>query len=295
MPAGAWAAGVSGGADSVALLSLLRSREDLQLTVVHLDHETRHGASAADAAFVRDLCADWGIPCVVATLSELERGLPQRERNLSSRWRLARLALYRRVVKARALHGVILAHHRDDQAETIFQRLLRGSPPTGLTGMARQTRLGGLTVCRPLLGVDSLSLRAYLRAQGQAWRDDASNASPRYARNRIRRLLTARPALVAPLIELGECCRDWTAWLDAQTPVLAERLRIADVRALPPPIARRSLSRWLRERSGMIAEPSAVQSLLEMALDAAAPARRHFAGGVLVHRRGGEIFVAQDH
>lgn len=295
IPGGAWAVGVSGGADSVALLSLLRRRTDLRLTVVHLDHETRAGASAADAAFVRDLCDAWRIPCVIETLSTIEQDLPRREKNLSTRWRLARLALFRQVVQSRGLHGVILAHHADDQAETILHRLLRGAPPAGLIGIAGKTHISGLTVLRPLLGLHRQALRAYLHPEGQTWREDESNVSPRYARNRIRRLLAARPQLVAPLLELGAACRELSTWMDAQAPALGERFRVADVRALPPPLARRALSRWLRERTGLHPEPAAIELLLAMALDAASPPRRHFPGGTLIRRRGGEIFVATDH
>src|SRR5687768_5961056 len=72
VPPGRWAVGVSGGADSVALLLLLRDRPDLALHVVHLDHETRGGASADDAGFVEDLAARLRVPCTVARRSEVE-------------------------------------------------------------------------------------------------------------------------------------------------------------------------------------------------------------------------------
>ena len=283
---------MSGGADSVALLSLLRNRRDVQLIVVHLDHETRAGASAVDAEFVRDLCDAWAVPCVIATLSSVEPELPRQPKNLSSRWRLARLALYRRVVESRGLRGVILAHHADDQAETIFHRLVRGSGAAGLGGMAPRTTLSGLTVLRPLLGVRRAALRDYLASQRQDWREDASNVSPRYARNRIRRLLTARPQLSEPLLELGTDCRRVKDWLDAQVPPLGDAFALADVRGLPPPIARRALLRWLRQRSPVPVEPASAERLLEMVLDAASPARQHFPGNVLVCRRRGQILIA---
>jgi len=292
VPPGAWAVGVSGGADSVALLSLLRTRDDLRLTVAHLDHETRAGASAADAAFVRDLCDAWRLPCVVATLSSIEPQLPRQPKNLSERWRLARLALYRQVVCVNELFGVILAHHADDQAETIFHRLVRGSGPAGLRGMTTRTVLSGLTVLRPMLNVRRDMLRAYLASQRQPWREDSSNLSSRYARNRIRRLLDARPRLVEPLLNLGEDCRTLTSVLDAQAPRLGVRFHVSDVAALPLPVARRALRRWLRQSSRQTVDPASIERLLEMALDAASPARQHFPGGVLVCRRRGDIFVA---
>src|SRR4051812_40231332 len=73
VPAGRWAVGVSGGADSVALLLLLVARSDLMLHVVHLDHETRAGASTEDARFVAQLAAQLGLPCTLAARSDVER------------------------------------------------------------------------------------------------------------------------------------------------------------------------------------------------------------------------------
>src|SRR6266536_852570 len=140
VPGGAWAVGVSGGADSVALLALLRRRTDLRCHAVHLDHETRAGESAADARFVAELCANWGVNLTLARRGELERGAGEWPANRSARFRALRLELFRQACAAQQLRGVILAHHADDQAETILQRLLRGSGPAGLVGMWPQTR-----------------------------------------------------------------------------------------------------------------------------------------------------------
>src|SRR4051812_35996457 len=97
IPAGPWAVGVSGGADSVALLSLLRQREDLSLRVVHLDHQTRDGASAEDARFVLDLARQWELPCDVATFDAIAPGIADLPKNRSARFRAARLEFFRRV------------------------------------------------------------------------------------------------------------------------------------------------------------------------------------------------------
>ncbi len=83
VPCGAWAVGVSGGADSVALLRLLRDRPDLRLQVAHLDHETRGGASTDDARFVADLAARLGLACTVARLCEVELDEASRHRQSS--------------------------------------------------------------------------------------------------------------------------------------------------------------------------------------------------------------------
>src|SRR5215213_993069 len=86
-PPGRWAVGVSGGADSVALLELLRGRSDLELTVAHLDHETRAGTSAADATFVRELASRWSLRCLVARRADVESHLNDLSANRSARYR----------------------------------------------------------------------------------------------------------------------------------------------------------------------------------------------------------------
>src|SRR4051794_1089672 len=120
IPAGRWAVGVSGGAGSGALLFMLYDRAsnapgELAASVVHLDHETRGMASAADADFVRELAGRLGLPCTVGRRSEIEPTLGELPPNPSARYRAARLALFRRACAGHGLNGVILAHHADDQ------------------------------------------------------------------------------------------------------------------------------------------------------------------------------------
>lgn len=292
VPAGRWGVAVSGGADSVALLELLRHRPELYLHVIHLDHETRAGQSGEDARFVERLANAWGLDRTIALRSEIERTMSAAlPKNQSARYRAVRLELFRRTVVDEKLAGVILAHHADDQAETVMQRLLRGSGPAGLTGMSVQSVVGGVVLQRPLLGVRREMLRSLLRERGVAWREDASNASLRQQRNRVRDLLSRQPRLHDRLIELASVCARLERWLDANSPVLSESFALPEVRSLVAPLARHALRRWLSERAGAGIEipPAAVERMLAMVTDAATPARQHFPGGVLVHRRAGQI------
>ena len=297
VPPGAWAVAVSGGADSVALLMLLlAARPDLSLHIVHLDHETRAGSSAADAAFVGELAARLALPCTIARRSEIERAMPSTVKlptNRSARFRVARMQFFKNVIEQSSLAGVILAHHADDQAETIMHRLLRGSGPTALAGMSRRAMVCGIQILRPLLSISRAVLRAFLTSINQPWRDDSSNTSTAYLRNRLRPILAADPALQQSLLNLGSACAGWQQWLSASIPPPPEQLIAADVAALSPPLARRTAAAWLAARGCPVDEISRAvcDRLIRMATDAASPPRQHFPGAVLVHRRRGVIFV----
>jgi tRNA(Ile)-lysidine synthetase-like protein len=291
VPHGAWAVGVSGGADSVALLALLHERQDLRLHVVHLNHETRGRQSDADAEFVACLAAWMDLPCTIARLHDVA-GVKS-HRNDSAHYRAARLATFSKVVKSHGLQGVILAHHADDQAETVFQRLLRGGGPTALAGIGREGRVGGLLILHPLLSIARSELRRELEARGVSWRDDDSNASPRYLRNRLRRVLERHAPLRAALVQLGKACAAWRGWLDAVAPHLPETFDSSHLQDLAGPLADRAARRWLRARGvdGDDLSPAVVGRLVAMARDAATPLRQHFPGRMLVRRRRGQIFV----
>jgi len=292
VPAGRWAVAVSGGADSGALLTLLREhRPDLLLRVAHLNHQSRGPESDADEAFVIDLCARLDVPCDVARIDQIEPGAKTLPRNRSARFRAMRIAFFKSVVSADELAGVLVAHHADDQAETILSRILRGSGYTGLCGMSSRATIGGLTILRPLLEIRRESLREHLRAINQTWREDSSNRSPRYLRNRLRVALSGRDELAQSLIELGKSCAALRRWVRSAAPRLGESFRVAELARLPGILAEESARTWLRARgvpAGQIA-PKTIENLIEMAADAASPPRRDFPGRIQVGRLGGVL------
>src|SRR5690606_9831728 len=165
---------VSGGADSVALLDLLvatRERHGLDLAAAHVDHGI-HPGSAAVADAVAALAARLGVPLVRGRL-RLGPGAGET---------LARARRHRWLDAARRRTGadlVLLAHHADDQAETVLMRVLRGSAPAGLAGI-RPVR-GRLV--RPLLGASRAELRAHCEARGLPWWDDPANDDPAHLRS----------------------------------------------------------------------------------------------------------------
>jgi tRNA(Ile)-lysidine synthase len=291
VPAGRWGVAVSGGADSVALLRLLAARADLALHVVHLDHQTRAGASATDAQFVRELAASLGLPATVALRQTIEDGLGAIAANPSARYRAARLELFRTVTARETLQGVILAHHADDQAETVLQRLIRGSAAAGLAGMSVRTSIGDLTLLRPLLCIRGSELRALLVQIGQVWREDASNESDDYLRNRLRRWLRDEPELHGALLALTDACRGLRGWSSRTAPQLGEVFEVRQLADLPHVLAGESAHQWLvaRGASGEDLTEAVLDRLMGMARDAATPPRVHFPGSLLVRRRGGIV------
>jgi tRNA(Ile)-lysidine synthetase-like protein len=293
VPSGGWGVGVSGGADSVALLRLSSLRPDLSLHVIHLDHQTRGPASTGDAEFVKELATTLRLPVTIALREQVEREITEIDANPSARYRAARFQLFRHVVAREHLDGVILAHHADDQAETVLHRLIRGSGPGGLAGMSVRTDISALTILRPMLAIRGKALRDYLHAIGQSWREDASNASDDYLRNRLRRWLADEPALHAALIDLADACRGLRDWAQHEAPHLAETFSTAQLGGLPDVLAHESARRWLVDRGvppDQLTE-GALDRLLEMCRDAATRPRLDFPGPVRVSRRGGVIWV----
>jgi tRNA(Ile)-lysidine synthetase-like protein len=288
---GPWAVAVSGGADSVALLLILRNYPELKLHVVHLDHQTRQGASALDAQFVADLCKKFSLPCAIGLREQYEPDLVNLPSNMSARFRAVRMAFFRQVVKTENLQGVILAHHADDQAETILLRLLRGSGPAGLSGMEPVRHMRGLTLVRPLLHVPRQELRDYLVIAEQPWREDLSNLSSEYRRNQIRKWLWGHPETTAALIALGQSCARYNDWVRQSAPDLPDEFYVRRLATLPRPLARESARRWL-QAGGAVAEqlaPDVLDRLRLMAADAATPRRQKFPGSILVCRTAGQI------
>jgi tRNA(Ile)-lysidine synthase len=176
-------AGLSGGADSVALLHalhLLAGRNGFRLVAAHLDHGLRPD-SARDAAFCRRVCRTLRIPVRVARADVRARAAKDGG-GIEEAARLERHAFLEAVRLREGAAWIVLAHTRDDQAETVLLRLLRGSGSAGLGAM--RARAG--RILRPMLRVTRQDVLDHLAAHGLAWREDPSNADPAFLRNRVR-------------------------------------------------------------------------------------------------------------
>lgn len=176
----------------------------LELSVAHLDHGARGEAGRRDAEFVEGVARALGLPF------DLGRWSPTRSAHFEADARRARYDWLVEVARQRGAAAVAVGHTRDDQAETILHRILRGTGPRGLAGIPwRRPLVDGVSLVRPLLDVTRAELRAYLAALGQPFREDATNDDRSRTRARIRHDLLPRlaaeynPKVVEALARLG--------------------------------------------------------------------------------------------
>jgi tRNA(Ile)-lysidine synthase len=180
-------AGVSGGADSVALLLLLLElREELGIvvSVAHLNHKLRGKASDEDEKFVAKLASKHALDFYDESVDVAARAKREKA-NLEDAGRRARYEFFARLVAEGKVDVVAVAHTADDQAETVLAHILRGTGLAGLGGIHPRTE----SVVRPLLQLRRAELRSYLRAKKRKWHEDATNQDTTRMRARIRKKL----------------------------------------------------------------------------------------------------------
>ena len=202
--------GVSGGADSVALLHILH-RLGFTLTAAHLNHAIRGAEADADEQFVKELCTKLGVECI-SSKDDVPALAAKKGISLEMAAREARHEFFRSLIPdrppsprlqrtSRPLTPVVcLAHHADDQLETFFLRATRGTGLVGLGGMrpfhcleelkgAGSAGFQGsdsLLICRPMLGIRRSEISQWVDAEGLEWHEDASNADETIPRNLVR-------------------------------------------------------------------------------------------------------------
>lgn len=187
---GLLAVAVSGGPDSMALLLLAQAwagERGYEIAALTVDHDLRD-ASAEEARQVSEWLASRGVKHHTLVWSEGQR-VRSIDRSPQTEARDGRFALMAEWCTAHGAHALLLAHHADDQIETFFDRLLRGSGVDGLAAIAADTTRGGLRVLRPLLAFDKNALISTCDAHGQAWISDPSNSDESFKRVRIRHLI----------------------------------------------------------------------------------------------------------
>mgnify|MGYP001195921809 FL=1 len=297
---------VSGGADSVALLLLLQSVSGpltLHLEAAHMDHGLRP-ESADDVRFVRELCARFQVPLTVERRDV--RALAQAcKGNMEEVARKERRAFLEATAQRLGCDRIALGHHRDDQAETVLLRLLRGTGTAGLAGMY----LPAGAYVRPLLDFDRADLQAFLNARGIGWREDATNNDLRLTRNRIRHellplLQTFNPQIVQRLDDLSRLLADDEAYWEGLLQELLERNLQQESGAFampreiflsaPPALAGRLVRAVLAKARGDLRriELQHVEQVLALARGGRPQAELHLPAGWVARRYDRLLFAA---
>lgn len=292
--------GVSGGVDSMVLLHVLHALGYHKLVVCHLNHRLRGRASEADSKLVLQTASRLGYPCLVESVT-LEKSP-----SLEAAAREARHHFFVRCARRQRCRRLLLAHHADDQAETVLMNVLRGSGLRGMGGMRAASTLSldgiTLTVLRPLLQRSREQLWEYAQAHHLRFREDATNASRDFLRNRLRHDLIpqasivlqrdVRPALcrLAKLAQEDESC---LAALAGEFP-LEETLSTQDLLAESVALQRRILHGWLQHHQVTEVTFELVEDLRALLPPTSRRAKYNLPGGHWARRRAGRLFIERD-
>ena len=301
------AIGLSGGADSTALLIACAKRWPGQVLAFHVHHGLQAAADGFEA-HCRQLCAELNVPLLVSHVdaravggqSPEDAARQARYTALESLLEQAKQEQEQRQQQSMPVASVALAQHADDQVETIVLALSRGAGVAGIAAMPKQWERAGIAWHRPLLQVTSADIRDWLKEQGAAWVEDPSNADERYTRNRIRKHVL--PALEETFPQFHATFAR-SAENAAQATELLEELAQMDLATVgtPPSIAAlRALSRarqanvlrfWLRLSHRTTPSAAQLGELLDQL--AACTTRGHRihlkAGRGFIERNGGSL------
>jgi len=318
------AVGVSGGADSVALflaLAELRSELGIVLSLAHLDHSLRGAESDGDREFVRQLAegAEVEFFCEqVDVAAEAEPKAGKAAESIEEAARRVRYGFFRRLMAEGKVDAVATAHTRDDQAETVLGKLLRGAWIEGLSGVHPEVKFPEGKILRPLLKVSRVEIEAYLGARGAGWREDSSNRELVYTRNRIRHSLLPElerwnPQIRERLSQMADLARVDDAYWQQETEKAAAFLvmegrpvrgggRAAGggwaldlTRFAPLPEALKPrLLRFAVAKFGVKIDFTATAALVALAEDGRAGQKRELVGGIVVERTNRELRFSQE-
>ena len=313
------AVGLSGGADSVALLRALAARSSelgLVLHAAHLHHGLRGAEADEDLAFTSALAAGLDLPFHEAHVDTAFEAQEKGE-TLEEAARRLRYAWFRQLLASRQVDAVATAHTRDDQAETVLAKFLRGAWTEGLSGIHPVVEFPEGRILRPLLRTTRGEIEAYLNHLKQSWREDSSNRHLTFTRNRIRHELLPQlegwnPQLREHMAQMAELARDEEAWWQTELARLAPQLLLpgrpvrgggraaADssgqnlsidasrLAALAPALQRRLL-RFAAEQLGAAPDFVATEALRALALTGRAGRKCELAQGLRAERTHREL------
>ena len=246
--------GVSGGADSIALLRGFQTLE-IPVMVAHLNHQLRGAESDADEAFVRSL----GFPTVVKSV-DVKTLAETTGQSIEMAARQARHDFFAEFEDS----VIALAHHADDQTETFILKLVRGAGTEGLCGMPYFQLLENLQLIRPMLDISRTEIFRWLEESNFVWREDSSNADERFLRNKVRHTILPmlgnelNPNIRETILRTMDILREENQWMEEM--IADSQLPIAD---LPLAAKRRKLRNWLFKQGAESADFETVEHILK--------------------------------
>ncbi|MGE5791029.1 MAG: tRNA lysidine(34) synthetase TilS [Syntrophaceae bacterium] len=299
--------GLSGGADSVALLAALnhlRPACGIALTAAHFNHKTRASESDRDEAFVRTLCKSIGVALICGSLENAKR---PRGVSLEDYLRRNRYEFLEKARQKAAATRIALGHHRGDQAETVLMNAIRGAGLNGLSGIPPVRNAG--TLIRPLIDCSRREIVDFLAAEGLSFVDDSSNTDERFLRNRIRFNLLPElekrynPSISETLCRLADVIRTENDYMKDQARIRLSRWRegrgpdkpleipIAELMGLHPALQRRVILEIARDLSAADAPIGLehVEAVLDMAGGENPGGSLDLPGGLRVGRTYGSL------
>lgn len=235
--------GVSGGVDSMVLLNCLAEAHDpVHIVAVHIDHGLRATESDEDSVFVHGVCKQLGVECITEKVN-IARRAHEQKLGLEETGRIVRKEVFERVRLEHRARFILLAHHLDDTVETVLLNFFRGSKLRGLCGIAEQNE----KTIRPFLEIRKSQIREYALQNTIVYREDSSNASDDFLRNRIRNRIIPEIEVINPhfrvnVQEFSSYARELMSEIDEQlAPILAKDSIHEDVLNLLSPVAQRAL------------------------------------------------------
>jgi len=295
-PSQAYLLGISGGRDSIALYHWLLSHRFHKIIPCHLNHGLRAAESDADEAFLKELIG----PSLLCQSIDVAALAAQQKTSLETAARQARHHFFQDCARTTGLSQLLLAHHADDQAETILFNLLRGS--AGSKGMSSQHQINELHILRPFLKVRRSEIDAFIKQGQYPYREDSSNTSPFATRNRIRhealpllaQILDRDPvpgllrslALSTELEEIAQTHLDSLNILDPQG-----RIHLPSFRTLPTAIQKKALHRFLNQHGIPELSSKIIDRALTL-LSPDAPASLNLPSGLRLRRKESRLFIS---
>ncbi|GGD99679.1 tRNA lysidine(34) synthetase TilS [Paenibacillus nasutitermitis] len=221
---------VSGGPDSTALLhmlSRLAPAEQLTLVAAHMNHGFRGEESDREEQAVQRFAAELGV-CYESVYIDMPAYIEETKMNSQAASRERRYAFLHKVAKKHSASRIALAHHADDQAETVLMRILRGTGPGGLAGIPIKRSEKNVELIRPLLRRNKADILHYCHQWGLAYSQDSSNGKRTYVRNAIRLdalpyLAQFNPQLSDALVRLSGLAASEDDWMERETQAAFER------------------------------------------------------------------------